>query len=223
MSINRLLLTVSVLTLTCAANAATRKDEVPLATPEGITLQALGKAQGYDMGKQTASVLFREELAFTDAKGMTLYTYAKDEPGKSNCADDCAKSWVPLAAGSDAKPFGADEDPKAAFAETLASTQAALAAPGALERVVPGPMGEMPLEQLIGRLICSDILVHTWDLARAAGLDESLDAVAVTQSFKGLQPLDAMIRRPGVFGPKVEAPAGADEQTQFLSFLGRQV
>ena len=24
-------------------------------------------------------------LAYADAKGMTLYTYAKDEPGKSNC------------------------------------------------------------------------------------------------------------------------------------------
>ena len=62
MRFNRLLLSVSLATLAFAANAAApRKDEVPLATPEGITLQPLGKAQGYDMGKQTASVLFRSE------------------------------------------------------------------------------------------------------------------------------------------------------------------
>jgi hypothetical protein len=30
-----------------------------------------------------------------------------------------------------------------------------------------------------------------------------------------------MIRQPGVFGPKVEAAADADEQEQFLNFLGR--
>ena len=32
-----------------------------------------------------------------------------------------------------------------------------------------------------------------------------------------------MMRVPGVFGPKVEAPAGADEQTRMLAFMGRSV
>lgn len=82
-------------------------DAAPIATPEGITLQPLGKAQGYDLGKQTAAFLAREQIAFADAKGMTLYTYAKDEPGKSNCVDACAASWIPLAAAADAKPYGA--------------------------------------------------------------------------------------------------------------------
>ena len=56
-------------------------------TPEGITLQPLGKAQGFDLGKQTAAFLAREQVAYADAKGMTLYTYAKDEAGKSNCTE----------------------------------------------------------------------------------------------------------------------------------------
>ena len=38
-----------------------------------------------------------------------------------------------------------------------------------------------------------------------------------------MKPMDAMIRQPGVFGPKVECAADADTQTQFLSFLGRKV
>ena len=38
---------------------------------------------------------------------MTLYTYAKDEPGKSNCVADCTATWKPLPAAASAKPFGA--------------------------------------------------------------------------------------------------------------------
>jgi hypothetical protein len=32
-----------------------------------------------------------------------------------------------------------------------------------------------------------------------------------------------MLRQPGAFGPKVDPPAGADLQTEFLCFLGRRV
>jgi predicted lipoprotein with Yx(FWY)xxD motif len=42
-----------------------------------------------------------------DANGMTLYTYDKDEGGKSTCNDECAKFWPPLAADAAAKPVGA--------------------------------------------------------------------------------------------------------------------
>jgi uncharacterized protein (TIGR03086 family) len=94
---------------------------------------------------------------------------------------------------------------------------------GDLSQSVPGPMGPMPAEQLIGRLICNDVLVHTWDLARAVGGDERLDAAAVEGGFSGLKPMDAMIRQPGFFGAKVDPPEGADMQTQFLCFLGRPV
>ena len=85
-----------------------------------------------------------------------------------------------------------------------------------------GPFGPQPAEQVIGRLICTDVLVHIWDLARAVGGDESLDPDAVAAAYSGLKPMDAMIRMPGVFGPKVEA-SGTDLQSEFLAFLGRRV
>ncbi|CAA7614969.1 conserved exported hypothetical protein [Magnetospirillum sp. LM-5] len=34
----------------------------------------------------------------TDAAGMTLYVFDKDEPGKSNCLDTCAANWPPALA-----------------------------------------------------------------------------------------------------------------------------
>lgn len=41
-----------------------------------------------------------------DAKGMTLYTFDKDEAGKSNCYDNCAKNWPPAAAMANDQPTG---------------------------------------------------------------------------------------------------------------------
>lgn len=121
------------------------------------------------------------------------------------------------------QPMGADEHPKSAWRDAHATVLAKLAEPGALEQVVQGPFGPMPVGQMIQRLMVTDMLVHTWDLARATGQDERLDADAVAHAYSGLKPMDAMIRMPGVFGPKAEVPAGADEQTEFLAFLGRRV
>ena len=115
-----------------------------------------------------------------------------------------------------------DEDIRGSWA---ASRDALLGAvPAAdMSATVNGPFGPMPAEQFIGGIITTDVLVHTWDLARAVQGDEVLDADLIAGAYAGLKPLDAMIRRPGVFSDKVESPADADMQTEFLSFLGRKV
>lgn len=91
-----------------AVNAATAApaNDAGLAVPAGITLQPLGKDQGYDTGKSTAGYLAREQIAFTDPRGMTLYTYKKDPPARSVCVADCAKTWVPALAPVYAAPMG---------------------------------------------------------------------------------------------------------------------
>lgn len=78
----------------------------PLATPPGITLQPLGKAQGYALDKETAGHLRREQIAYADARGMTLYFNEQDPPGKSLCVDDCALLWPPAIADEQAQPTG---------------------------------------------------------------------------------------------------------------------
>jgi uncharacterized protein (TIGR03086 family) len=92
-----------------------------------------------------------------------------------------------------------------------------------LRAPVPGPVGLMPAEQIIERLVSVDVLVHTWDLARAVGGDESLNEVDVMRAYEVIRPMDDIIRMPGVFGPKLPTPAGAPLQTEFLNFLGRTV
>lgn len=42
--------------------------------------------------------------ALVDAKGMTLYTYAKDMNGMSMCTGGCAKNWPPLMATDAGSP-----------------------------------------------------------------------------------------------------------------------
>ena len=41
-----------------------------------------------------------------DPNGMTLYTYDKDMPGKSNCNGECAQYWPPVKASASDKPVG---------------------------------------------------------------------------------------------------------------------
>lgn len=40
--------------------------------------------------------------------GMTLYVFANDEPGVSNCVDQCAANWPPLTVGTGQQPAVAE-------------------------------------------------------------------------------------------------------------------
>jgi len=42
----------------------------------------------------------------TDAEGMTLYTFDRDEPGVSNCYEQCAQNWPPFLAEEGATAEG---------------------------------------------------------------------------------------------------------------------
>jgi predicted lipoprotein with Yx(FWY)xxD motif len=81
-------------------------EPAPFATPPGVT---------YELARTGGTVLLATggiqvpamAQAYADGRGMTLYTYDKDDqPGKSACTGDCANAWPPLAAPADAKPFG---------------------------------------------------------------------------------------------------------------------
>lgn len=46
------------------------------------------------------------QQVLTDASGMTLYTFDNDDPGVSNCYDQCAVNWPPLLAEEGATAEG---------------------------------------------------------------------------------------------------------------------
>jgi len=124
--------------------------------------------------------------------------------------------------GGESQPFGADEDPKRAWEEVSRAIDEITGDPEAVAKEVDGPTGLMSAGEIISRFVTMDLLVHTWDLARTIGADERLDEDSVRRAYEGLKPMDDMIRQPNVFGPKLDPPADADLQTEFLYFLGRQ-
>jgi uncharacterized protein (TIGR03086 family) len=114
---------------------------------------------------------------------------------------------------------GADAD----WSTIKSSMETALSAPDALEgnAVLPG-LGTMPKQQVIGIAI-GDLLIHSWDLARALGRDEQLPAEAVEATLAGLKSMpEAFLRDSGRFGPAVSVAEGASAQEQLLGYAGRQ-
>lgn len=114
----------------------------------------------------------------------------------------------------------AGDDPSAAFAAARDRALDTFTDEN-LNKTVQGPMGEMPLDQLVGMILTNDVLIHTWDLGRAIGVDVTLDSQLAEDALAALQPVDEIVRQAGVFGPKIEPPAEADVQTRLLCFVGR--
>jgi uncharacterized protein (TIGR03086 family) len=127
--------------------------------------------------------------------------------------------------GLDPLPPGPDraEDPVGAFRQVTDAVQAGLDDPAVAGKEFDSPLGPQTFEGAVGQFLCGDLVIHQWDLARATGQDETLDLDEVRGMHAALLPMDDFIRGPGIFGPKIDPPAGADEQTALLCFLGRQV
>ncbi|MEV0899136.1 TIGR03086 family metal-binding protein [Actinoplanes sp. NPDC049802] len=135
--------------------------------------------------------------------------------------------WLPgfLASGSDVTLPPApsvDTDPVAAWQSHQAAVQAVLDDPKTPERLLNNPhIGELPLDQAIDRFYTTDVFMHTWDLARATGQDETLDPGYCAILLAGMEPVDEMLRASGQYGPKVPVSADADPQTRLIAFIGR--
>ena len=108
-----------------------------------------------------------------------------------------------------------------AWRNASAAMRAALEDQDRATRIVSPRFGDMPFEDLASRMVCSDTLVHTWDIARATGQDEQLNTGAVDYAWKWMQDAGDNLRASGSFGPAVRPPPDADTQTLLLCFLGR--
>ena len=114
------------------------------------------------------------------------------------------------------------DEPIARWQRVDAVIRMGLADPVIAERQRDTPMGPKTFAEAVEAFVLGDVLVHTWDLARATGQDERLDPVEVNVIYVAMQPADEVIRGEH-FGPKVPVPDDADEQTKLLAFVGRDV
>jgi uncharacterized protein (TIGR03086 family) len=135
--------------------------------------------------------------------------------------------WVPGFFESSGVVLGGgpsvDEDPTRAWESLDASIRRSLDDPeiAALE-FEHGMVGHQTFENAIDQFVTPDVLVHTWDLARATGQDETIDAAECARLVEAMEPMDEVLRQSGHFGPRVAVAADADEQTKLIAFTGRQ-
>jgi uncharacterized protein (TIGR03086 family) len=115
-----------------------------------------------------------------------------------------------------------EEDPAAAWDHARAVVQADLDDPARAAAGFEGLLGPSTFEAAADRFLNTDLVVHRWDLARATGQDLRLDPDDMAYARAAMAGLEPGLRSPGAFGPELEAPEGADEQTAFLAWAGRR-
>jgi uncharacterized protein (TIGR03086 family) len=91
------------------------------------------------------------------------------------------------------------------------------------DTTLSSPMvGEMPLADALDRFYVADVVMHTWDLARASGQDDRLDPDFCEQAVTGMEPMADVLVASGQFGPRVPVPHDADAQTRLIGLIGRR-
>lgn len=115
------------------------------------------------------------------------------------------------------------DDYKGAFHAAAERAVAAFDLPGAMEKIVKLPFGEMPGGVAL-QIAVFDVTTHACDLARATG-QEVKDADILEAALEaGRQMISPDFRSPGgIFGPEVECAVDATPSDKLLAFAGRQI
>lgn len=190
---------------------------------------APGMIQG--MRSEIADRFARVAAGFTDrAARVPAEGWARPAPCEGWVARDVVGhlvEWMPAlfldSWGFDRPPIPAvDVEPVAAWVALRDALQRRLDDPDASSLEADIRPGRFRFDVAVDQFGTNDVLIHTWDLARATGLDERLPAWEVHRMLDGIEPLDEVLRRSGQYGPRVEVPDDADEQSRLLAFLGRR-
>lgn len=125
----------------------------------------------------------------------------------------------------DAKPQR-PKDPVGRWAVTEDALARLFKRPGLFDGVVDVPsVGNNPASRIdaarLVPLLSLDVLVHTWDLARAAGHDVVLDPQLCETSLGELPVEETALSKTGMYEPPWAVPADSDTQSKLLARLGR--
>jgi uncharacterized protein (TIGR03086 family) len=132
--------------------------------------------------------------------------------------------WFPgfLAGGGIELPAGPSvaNDPIAAWQAHADAVQALVEERGE-ESFTHPRAGTHRLADAVDRFYTSDVFMHSWDLARAGGLDPQLDEDFAHQLLEGMRPIDRVLRDSGQYGPAVPVPDDAPVVDRLMGFVGR--
>jgi len=114
------------------------------------------------------------------------------------------------------------DDYKSAFRTAANRALDAGNQPGALDKMVKLPFGEMPAGVALNFAVF-DVTTHAADLALATGQTIEDTELLDTALEAGRQLVGPDMRRPGFFDPELSAPANANAADRLLAFAGRRV
>ena len=134
-----------------------------------------------------------------------------------------ATSFAPAFRGEPAQGETGGGSVHERWRRAMAELLAAVHLPGAQERTVSAPFGEVP-GSVFARFVAFDGLVHGWDLATATGqpYSPSDDVVREVHAFTREALTDAM-RDGDTFAAPTDAPSDASPIEQLVAFTGRQL
>lgn len=113
-------------------------------------------------------------------------------------------------------------DPQGAWATASKRAMAAFEQPGAMEKIVKLPFGEMPAAIALNIAIF-DVATHAVDLARATGQHVGDTELLEGALAIGRQMVGPDLRVPGVFGDEQAVKDTASTEDRLLAFAGRKV
>jgi uncharacterized protein (TIGR03086 family) len=119
-----------------------------------------------------------------------------------------------------AKPTRPKDDPVARWAVTMSAIETALELAAIRGSGDGGGSPNVDLVRLLP-MLTAEVLVHTWDLARAIGVDARLDPELCEISCRVVEPNGGPMRSSGMFGPAVTVATSTDAATRLVAFLGR--
>ncbi|MEY2478350.1 MAG: hypothetical protein QOG87_3665 [Actinomycetota bacterium] len=114
------------------------------------------------------------------------------------------------------------DDVLAGFGPALSGLAEAILGPGALERTIQSPFGEVPGDTF-ARFVVLDGLVHGWDIATATGQPYAPSDGLVTEVESFASDALAPLRDGDTFATPVDAPPSATPIERLAAFTGRRV
>ena len=129
---------------------------------------------------------------------------------------DTQQYFVDSARGNDATPPGPNppdrigDDPVAAFEQVRRETSTTFGQPGVIDKTGPA----------LG-IASSDLLLHTWDLAKATGQDTTMPDGLAEAAYGLIHGKFTDEQRAGVFKPEIPVADDASPQARLLAYTGR--
>jgi uncharacterized protein (TIGR03086 family) len=162
------------------------------------------------------------ELPSTCA-GWTIKDLADHVMGGNRFAVALLHGATPADAFTSALADGFDGDPVEQFRESAAGQHDAFAEADAFERTVDHPEGVIPATTFFAFRL-GDLVLHSWDLARSIGGDDSLDDELVPIIWETYKPLidDTPDYRAFGVGPSGTVPDDAPLALRLLDLSGRR-